>query len=537
MADQKTESEPKKSAVLTSDKLNDGSDSLDDARSQRVFDSAKLLLLFNASKALASATNLDQLLDIVIGEVQKVIECDGSGVLLYDEVRDDFYWRLVKDEQSFLSSAMDEIRIPRDRGVCGWVFTTGEPALVHDAANDPRIYKEVEQKSGFQTRNMVCTPLQTREKKLGVLYALNKTNGSFTQDDVEILSALASNVALALESASYFERLTNSNLELQRLNRAKDKMLHHLSHELKTPLAIIEASLSIVRRRLEKMGIDSSKLPFERIDRNFDRLRTIEKQLVHIVEGKDYPEKLIIVRFLDHLEEFLEIEQTERPEFQDALESLRRRILTLFPAKLEGTDSTDLAKLLDSERIHTERMKQNRNLDIQFHNPESVHIFMPPQILTSVVRGLVRNAVENTPDHGRIEVRVENRCDELTIIVKDYGIGIPEDEQPNIFEGFYPIKETDLYSSGRPYGFNAGGTGTDLLKIKILSERLGFKIDFKSSRCSCIPTLRDVCPGDITKCSCCDSVRDCLNNGGSEFTIHIPSHLVQQSGSGLTLKT
>ena len=275
----------------------------------------------------------------------------------------------------------------------------------------------------------------------------------------------------------------------------------------------------------------------ERIDRNFDRLRTIEKQLVHIVEGKDYPEKLIIVRFLDHLEEFLEIEQTERPEFQDALESLRRRILTLFPAKIEETDSTDLAKLLDSERIHTERMKQNRNLDIQFHNPESVHIFMPPQILTSVVRGLVRNAVENTPDHGRIEVRVENRCDELTIIVKDYGIGIPEDEQPNIFEGFYPIKETDLYSSGRPYGFNAGGTGTDLLKIKILSERLGFKIDFKSSRCSCIPTLRDVCPGDITKCSCCDSVRDCLNNGGSEFTIHIPSHLVQQSGSGLTLKT
>ncbi|MGD9818235.1 MAG: GAF domain-containing protein, partial [Desulfomonilaceae bacterium] len=351
MANQKTESEPEKSAVVTSEKFNDGSDSLDDAHPQRVFDPAKLLLLFNASKALASATNLDQLLDIVIGEVQKVIECDGSGVLLYDEVRDDFYWRLVKDEQSFLSSAMDEIRIPRDRGVCGWVFTTGEPALVHDAANDPRIYKEVDQKSGFQTRNMVCTPLQTREKKLGVLYALNKTNGSFTEDDVEILSALASNVALALESASYLERLTNSNLELQRLNRAKDKMLNHLSHELKTPLAIIEASLSIVKRRLEKIGIDFNSLPFERIDRNFDRLRTIEKQLVHIVEGKDYPEKLIIVRFLDHLEEFLEIEQSESPEFQDALESLRRRILTLFPAKIEETDSTDLAKLLDSERI------------------------------------------------------------------------------------------------------------------------------------------------------------------------------------------
>lgn len=174
----------------------------------RVFiDPAKMILLFNASKALASTTDLDQLLSIIVSEVQTVLGCEGAGVLLYDGERDDFYWRSVQDKESYLSSAREEIRIPRDRGVCGWVFNSGEPALVHDAANDPRLYREVEEKSGFTTRNMICVPLQTREKRQGVLYALNKVDGSFTDEDVEIMMALSSSVVLALEHAAYYESL------------------------------------------------------------------------------------------------------------------------------------------------------------------------------------------------------------------------------------------------------------------------------------------------------------------------------------------
>ncbi len=492
----------------------------------RKFNSAKLLLLFNASKALASTTNLDQLLEVIVSEVQKVIECDGAGVMLYDEKEDAFYWRTVQDKQSFLASAREEIRIPRDSGVCGWVFNKGEPALIHDAANDPRIYRDVENKSGFQTRNMVCTPLQTADKSLGVLYALNKSIGSFTQEDVEILSALSSNVALALENASYLERLTNSNLELQRLNRAKDKMLHHLSHELKTPLAIIDASLGVVRKRLEKQGIDVGQMPLERILRNLDRLRTIEKQVAHIVEDKDYHERGVIVTFLDHIQDFLEIEKEEQPQYEEALDSLRERILKLFPTTLPDTDITRLKDVFDKERCHVERMKQDRKLDISFDDPGLISVNLPPQIVGSVLRGLLRNAVENTPDNGRIAVKVENCADGVNIVVNDRGVGIPEEDQPYIFEGFYPVQETDMYSSGRPYGFNAGGSGTDLLKIRIFAQRLGFDIRFSSSRCSCIPSSRDLCPGDITKCPCCNSIEDCFNNGGSEFVAHIPLNLV-----------
>ncbi len=247
---------------------------------------ATFALLFNSSTALASTTDLDELLNVIVAEVQKVLQCEGAGLLLYDDDRKEFYWRTVKDKQSFLESARDQITIPGDQGVCGWVFKTGAPALVHDAANDPRIYRPVETRSGFTTRNMVCVPLQSRDKRLGVLYALNKI-GEFSTEDVEIMSALAGNVALAIENASYLEDLTETNKELERMNRVKNKMLNHLSHELKTPLAIIEASVRTVERKVESSGLQIGTSALDRIKRNVDRLKLIEEQVSDIVYQKN----------------------------------------------------------------------------------------------------------------------------------------------------------------------------------------------------------------------------------------------------------
>lgn len=494
----------------------------------RVFiDPAKMILLFNASKALASTTDLDQLLSIIVSEVQTVLGCEGAGVLLYDGERDDFYWRSVQDKESYLSSAREEIRIPRDRGVCGWVFNSGEPALVHDAANDPRLYREVEEKSGFTTRNMICVPLQTREKRQGVLYALNKVDGSFTDEDVEIMMALSSSVALALEHAAYYESLVKSHKELERLNLVKNRILNHLSHELKTPLAIIEASLRIMERKLEAAGFASPKLPFDRITRNVERLKTIEKQVSHIVEEREFPERKIILGFLDHLRDFIEIKQDEDPTLNDALEALKAKIEEQFPSKVEETERVSVEAAFQAAEFRVNQMTENRVLDLQFGTPDPAIIKMQPQIMMSVIGGLVRNAVENTPDHGKIVITGENSESGYRITIRDFGVGIPQTEQQNLFEGFCPIKETDLYSSGRRYEFNAGGTGTDLLKIKIFSERFGFDIGFRSTRCSCIPTVRDLCPGDITKCKCCKKIEDCSRNGSTEFVIEIPRERVE----------
>ncbi len=99
------------------------------------------------------------------------------------------------------------------------------------------------------------------------------------------------------------------------------------------------------------------------------------------------------------------------------------------------------------------------------------------------MEGLIRNAIEATPDHGTVSVTGRLKGDRYVFTVKDSGIGIPDKDKELIFEGFYPVQETESYSSRRPYSFNAGGKGIDLLRIRMFSELYGFKLSFKSQRC------------------------------------------------------
>ncbi len=106
--------------------------------------------------------------------------------------------------------------------------------------------------------------------------------------------------------------------------------------------------------------------------------------------------------------------------------------------------------------------------------------------------------------------------------ITDYGQGITEENQKRLFEGFFPTQEVMDYSSKRPYAFNAGGKGADLLRIKILSERYGFQITQASRRCRFIPGESDLCPGRISRCRYCQSAEDCLRSGETEFSVFFP---------------
>jgi light-regulated signal transduction histidine kinase (bacteriophytochrome) len=150
-------------------------------------------------------------------------------------------------------------------------------------------------------------------------------------------------------------------------------------------------------------------------------------------------------------------------------------------------------------------------------------ILMPPEVLHKVVDGLIRNAVENTPDEGKIEVGVQKKGQGALLIVRDYGVGIPEEAQKRIFEGFFTTRDTLAYSSKRPFDFNAGGKGADLLRMKIFSERYHFQIHMASTRCKHLPEESDVCPGRISQCPLCSKIEDCHQSGGTIFTVYFPS--------------
>ena len=94
--------------------------------------------------------------------------------------------------------------------------------------------------------------------------------------------------------------------------------------------------------------------------------------------------------------------------------------------------------------------------------------------------------------------------------------------QNQIFGGFFHTQNTEAYSSKQPYAFNAGGYGSDLLRIKTFSERYGFRIMFESVRCRFCPEDEDVCPGRIDACRFVESKGECLAAGGSTFKLLFP---------------
>ena len=106
--------------------------------------------------------------------------------------------------------------------------------------------------------------------------------------------------------------------------------------------------------------------------------------------------------------------------------------------------------------------------------------------------------------------------------VSDYGVGITPDNQARIFEGFFTTQETMDYASKNPFDFNAGGKGADLLRMKIFSERYGFKIELTSARCPLIAKETETCPGRISRCPRCQTGRGCHQTVATAFLLYFP---------------
>jgi putative nucleotidyltransferase with HDIG domain len=134
----------------------------------------------------------------------RLLDTETGSLLLIDRESGDLFFEVALGEHG---ERLKEVRLKRGQGIAGWVAEHGEPVVIHDVNSDERFFKGADEKSSFVTKNMVCAPVKTKEKTLGVLQAVNKKNGSFDDADVEILKALSNQVAVAVENANLYEEL------------------------------------------------------------------------------------------------------------------------------------------------------------------------------------------------------------------------------------------------------------------------------------------------------------------------------------------
>jgi len=467
--------------------------------------------LFHVGQIITSEINMDVLFEVIMDQTNQIMDSERCTVFLYDD-KSNRLWSLVATGMK-----KNEISIPHDFGIAGWVFQNKTALIVNDAYHDPRFYPEIDKRLGFKTKNVLCIPLINRQREcIGTIEALNKGSGDFTDRDRGLLTSVSHYVTIALENSRLYE-------DLKLLDKAKERIINHLSHELKTPLALISSAFEKISRTLDEAHHEGLDKAINRGRRSVDRLLDLQAKIDDILHQRSSEDKEKILALIEDAASFVEEQREASPRHQaELLDRISQRLESLYSTGEIHMEEISLVDLLD--QICDESISSMDDREITFIRSfeRDLTLTMDREALRKICSGLLRNSIENTPDEGKIEVSANARGKDVCINVRDYGVGITEENQKMIFGGFFHTQDTDFYSSKRPYEFNAGGSGSDLLRAKSLSEQYGFTIDFESRRCPFIPDDRDRCPGRISSCSFIADKSQCLSSGGSTFSLIFP---------------
>ena len=478
-------------------------------------------IMFKISKALHHYQKLGDLITFINKEIQKLILVEGSFIMLADKPKKQLYFLSAQYRDSESEKQFEIIRFPDNQGVSGRVYKSGKPLIIPDVSKCSFFLKRITDETDFNTNNMLSVPLKLKDKTIGVVTVANKLHGEFDNIDTELLSMVSNTIALPIENARIHEELQKSNKELKALNHAKDKVVNHLAHELKTPISVLGASIKLLLKKYRTEGLENPliKKILERGLRNLNRILEVQNEVEDLLRIKDFKAYKILNKLVDACKDELAILFENETENTDILDRVNETIESVFgPQKMyaQKVFLVDyIPKLL--KKLRPGFMQRKCLLNTQME--KTLPVYIPPEILEKITTGIIRNAFEYTPDNSKIDIIVKQTANGPELIITDYGIGFSKEKLHLIFENYFAPPESIDYSTKNAYDFNAGGSGFDLLRIKIFSEFYNFKIEINSERCSLIPNDNDLCPGDIDLCQACAGQNGCFNSGGT--SIHI----------------
>lgn len=191
--------------------------------------SGELELLNRVGKALTSSTfNMQKVLTYTVEMISGLMNVEAGSLLLVEGDELVFKVALGKAGESVKS-----FRIKLGQGIAGWVAATGEPMLVKDVKDDPHFFSGMDDKTGFKTRNLVCVPMIVSGRTIGVIELINKVAGTFTDEDLRMLKAVASSAAIALENSRlYSDSINIAKRERLIRNIFRKYVPEEVSHEI-----------------------------------------------------------------------------------------------------------------------------------------------------------------------------------------------------------------------------------------------------------------------------------------------------------------
>ncbi|MBD1938738.1 adenylate/guanylate cyclase domain-containing protein [Microcoleus sp. FACHB-68] len=158
--------------------------------------------LLKATSSLGQSLDLEATLRSVMDQARDLMQADRSTLFLLSQETGELWTKVAKAD----GRTMMEIRIPANKGIAGYVASTGATLNITDAYQDPRFDPSTDKRTGYRTRTILCMPVYNSSGNLiGVTQLINKNQGSFTSSDEAFMRAFNAQAGIALENAQLFE--------------------------------------------------------------------------------------------------------------------------------------------------------------------------------------------------------------------------------------------------------------------------------------------------------------------------------------------
>jgi len=380
-----------------------------------------LIPLFDLSRAFMSSVDLSAIPAQVIRIARQETQADRASLMLLTAEGD----LIIQAADGLDADIVHHTRQPADYGVAGHVLAQREPAVLHGSLrDDPRFGDRVHSDVG----SAICLRLLHQDRALGVLNVSREDAGRpFTRADVELLSLLASQAAVALENARLFNERERAYERLAELDTLKSEFINIASDELRAPLAVMLAYASL----LEQQATDDMRDLLEQVVDSANQLKSIIDEMVSL-------------RRIDRGDTQVQLDTVDLNEVVPLVVDEHRPIFQAKGINLQVSPSADLAATRAD-----------------------------PQVLRLILNSLLSNAHKYTPQGGSVSVEMTQSNGMLTIAVHDTGVGIPPEEQERIFDRFYQVE----HSFSREHG----GMGLGLAIAQDMAELIDGRIRVESA--------------------------------------------------------
>ncbi|MBF8289686.1 MAG: Histidine kinase protein [Chloroflexi bacterium] len=381
----------------------------------------QLRFLHRVARLATTAQTWDELLETVVDETRDALHADVSSLYLVD--RDGAYLTLAATN-GLDRFQIGRARVPYGEGVTGHVAASREPTVIRDIKDDPRFLwvRGIDQRR-FIT-SMVSVPLVWHDQTVGVLNIQTERERNFSESDVAQLGAIADLLAGIVEKGRQQQEAEQRAAELKAIDSARTELIALVTHELRTPLAVVRAYTDLLS---EEPPLDG------RSSRDAERRSR---------------------RASWHDGTITQIERLDRL-VDSILASVR--VVPDQPASVLPTDVEELV----TEVIDGLAPILGRH-EVIVSGGVRLHALADPPRLRQILEHLVENAVKYAPPgtHIRIDWRMAEGA--VRIGVEDEGPGIPPEWRERIFE---PYARRDTHT--------ARGSGIGLYAAKRLAESIG----------------------------------------------------------------